>query len=333
MAVISKTNKGIPDDMLLGNLLFMSIADVEMGETELTKIFDDNGLDKNLIRRIFASDVFRRVTSSYKNESCTVMDTQKNEVLGASIVIDETNNTDEKIVRVASVKLIDKNNEVSEYIPFLRIVFDKQTETLSVNDRSMVQELNNEIFTTDWRYDISIPMNRIVSTIQNEYSYLRVTHDRDTIRNIIKRVVDSMQPVALMQSSGICKFIPIKYKDTLYGLKNALVDMNRFASTGKNSVEIIPLIDTDEQRLNILESVEHETKEQLLKLTMDLKELLNKKNKLSTRSANAYIQRFKELRQKSEDYQTLVNSYNNVILQQIDNMLILVDNSVNQDAS
>ena len=333
MAAVSKTNKNIPDDMLLGNLLFMSVTDVEMSSNDLEKIFDDNGLNKSYIRPIFPSDAFRRATSSFKNMPCGIKDTKTQDLINASIVIDETNNTDEKIVRVASLKLVDRADEMSNYIPFMRIVFDKTTEQVMVSHiASAVYNVGTDTYTKDSRYVISQPVQKIENSVGNLYQHLRTTHNKDTIRNIIKRIVDSMQPVTLMQS-GICKFVPIKHKDTLYGLKGALMDMNNFALNSENAVEIIPLIDTDEQRDNIMLNMERETKEQLLKLTTDLQALLSKKSKLTTRSANAYIQRFKELRQKSEDYQTLMNSYNSVILQQIDNMLVLVDNSIDKDGA
>lgn len=331
MAAISATNKGIPDDMLLGNLLFMSVSDMEITEQELEKVFDDNGLDKSYIRPIFPSDAFRRATSSYKNSQYLIKDTTTNCLVEASVVIDETTNTNDKIVRMLSIKTIDTKNDMSNYVPVLRIMFDKATESVSCSCQSLTNQVNNDYFTLDGRYCVSVVIYDVTHGIGALYNNLRTNHNKDTIRNIVKRVVDSMQPVTLM-NSGLCKFIPIKHKDTLYGLKGALTDMSKFSVNGnENAVEIIPLIDTDEQRTNVMANMERETKEQLLKLTTDLQELLAKRTKLSTRSANAYIQRFKELRQKSEDYQTLMNSYNNVILKQIDNMLILVDNSVDKD--
>lgn len=63
-----QTNQSIPQDMLLGNLLFTNLTDMKVSETELIDIFKNNNVPENYVRKISKADAFRRASSSVKNQ-------------------------------------------------------------------------------------------------------------------------------------------------------------------------------------------------------------------------------------------------------------------------
>ena len=67
MPVLYQNNKDVPEDMLLGNLLFYNLIDMTVSENDLLDAFVNNNLSQSYIRKISHADAFRRATSSIKN--------------------------------------------------------------------------------------------------------------------------------------------------------------------------------------------------------------------------------------------------------------------------
>ena len=64
--VLCKSNKDIPKDMLLGNLSFINITDMQIPESGLVSIFQSNNIPEDYVRKISKADAFRRASSSVK---------------------------------------------------------------------------------------------------------------------------------------------------------------------------------------------------------------------------------------------------------------------------
>ena len=134
--------------------------------------------------------------------------------------------------------------------------------------------------------------------------------------------------------SGLCKFIPQTSTDLLYNLKQALTEMQSYASTptmSRNIMEIIPVIDTEEQRNLIEKNFTAEITDELFSFTQELKDVLQKKQVLSTRTANAYIEKFNILKAKAKEYESLLGIYVDSIYTQIKDSLDLVDQNKDSD--
>ena len=65
--VLCKTNQEIPQDMLLGNLLFTNLIDMRIPVADLISIFQSNNIPDSYVRTISEADAFRRASSSIKN--------------------------------------------------------------------------------------------------------------------------------------------------------------------------------------------------------------------------------------------------------------------------
>lgn len=74
-----------------------------------------------------------------------------------------------------------------------------------------------------------------------------------------------------------------------------------------------------------------EITDELFNFTQELKDVLQKKQVLSTRTANAYIEKFNILKEKAKEYESLLGIYVDSIYTQIKDSLDLVDQSTDND--
>lgn len=315
--VLCKTNQEIPQDMLLGNLLFTSLIDMKIPVADLISIFQSNNIPDTYVRTISEADAFRRASSSIKNRILFInAGTER-----VRVEVDEVKSDTDGIKRIIGVKKVDEVAEDISYEPVGEIIFNRSnnvcvaTPLLAQNnsDYQLIRDLCNEV--------------------ENKYQEWSVYHNKDTVRNIINRIITDTHPVNLMPT-GLCKFIPQGSTDLLYNMKSALIEMQAYACTptmSRNIMEIIPVIDTEEQRNLIEKNFTAEITDELFNFTQELKDVLQKKQVLSTRTANAYIEKFNILKEKAKEYESLLGIYVDSIYTQIKDSLDLVDQSTDND--
>lgn len=310
---IAKFNKDLDDSMLLGHMFFYRLPkELKMTEAELEKEIIDSGLDQKLIRGISVRDAFRRATSKMNNENIRIK--VGTDYSGAKIEVDETKSDVDSVVRLIGRKIIDAQKEEADYEIVGRI------ELLSSGS---VTRSINPTFKDEYDYDGIL---ELAHTRFNEWS---VYHTRDTIKNLMVRVVDSMQPINLLDT-GLAKFIPITNKDVLYSLQEFGRAMAAY-SPEESTFEIIPIIDTNEQRELIhTQAIAHITGE-MDDLATQLGKLLNKNKTITIKQAARYGDKFKALRTKTQAYETIVDDRMDILQQQLSVMLDHVDDSIDAE--
>lgn len=312
-----KTNQDIPKDMLLGNLMFMNLNDMKIQDSDIRRIFKANSIPESYVRDISPADAFRRATSSIKNKTAWNPATPEEKY---KVNVDEIRCDADSIKRIIGIKSLDAANEDVYYTPIAEVIFNRSfnqvVSTVTTSDQFL-----NKLATS------------LCTDIESKYSDWSLYHNKDTVRNIINRMVSDTHPVNLMPT-GLCKFIPAASNDFLYNLKNALEEMDSYiiaapngASTGKNIVEIIPVIDTEEQRDLVKENFETEITDEMSQLVLDLKDVLVNKTTLSSRTAASFIDKFSILKDKATEYESLLNIYVDSIHTQIQEAMKLVDDN------
>lgn len=317
--VLCKSNKDIPKDMLLGNLSFINITDMQIPESGLVSIFQSNNIPEDYVRKISKADAFRRASSSVKNKVIWFTDTNTGSMIKAKIEVDEVKSDSDGVKRIIGFKAVDEKNEDISYTPMGYISFARDTEQVVYGIEP--QYINEQDVVT------------IFEDISNRYTDWSMYHNKDTVRNIINRIVGDTHPISLMPT-GLCKFIPNTSTDLLYNLKEALTEMSSYSINGGavNTMEIIPIIDTEEQRELIEKNFSAEITEELFGFTQELKDVLAKKQTLSTRTATSYIEKFKLLKEKAKEYESLLGVYVNSIHDQISASLDLVNDNIETDS-
>lgn len=317
--VLYQSNKDIPKELTLGNLLFTNITDMQIPEAGLISIFQSNNIPERYVRKISKADAFRRATSSVKNKSIHLTDANTGVFMKCKIEVDEVKSDSDGIKRIIGYKRIDEKNEDVAYVPVGYVEFDRQSECI-----------NHFI---DNPYILLSDVVDVFNDITNNYQNWSVYHNKDTVRNIINRIIADTHPISLMPT-GLCKFIPQSFTDLLYHLKDALGEMSSYSINGgsENIMEIIPIIDTDEQRNLIEKNYSAEITEELFNFTQELKNVLANRNTLSVRTATSYIEKFNTLTTKAKEYENLLGIYTQAIHDQIKASLDLVnDNTDTED--
>ena len=309
--VLCKTNQEIPQDMLLGNLLFTNLIDMRIPVADLISIFQSNNIPDSYVRTISEADAFRRASSSIKNRILLLnAATEK-----VRVEVDEVKSDYEGIKRIIGVKKVDEVSEDISYQPVGEIIFNRTNNLCTATPLFAPGDVDYQA------------IRDLCDEVENKYQDWSVYHNKDTVRNIINRIISDTHPVNLMPT-GLCKFIPQTSTDLLYNLKQALMEMQSYASTptmSRNIMEIIPVIDTEEQRNLIEKNFTTEITDELFSFTQELKDVLQKKQVLSTRTANAYIEKFNILKAKAKEYESLLGIYVDSIYTQIKDSLDLVD--------
>ena len=315
--VLCKTNQEIPQDMLLGNLLFTNLIDMRIPVADLISIFQSNNIPDSYVRTISEADAFRRASSSIKNRILLLnAATEK-----VRIEVDEVKSDYEGIKRIIGVKKVDEVAEDISYQPVGEIIFNRANNLCTATPLFAPGDVDYQT------------IRDLCDEVENKYQDWSVYHNKDTVRNIINRIISDTHPVNLMPT-GLCKFIPQTSTDLLYNLKQALTEMQSYASTptmSRNIMEIIPVIDTEEQRNLIEKNFTAEITDELFSFTQELKDVLQKKQVLSTRTANAYIEKFNILKAKAKEYESLLGIYVDSIYTQIKDSLDLVDQNKDND--
>ena len=320
MPALYQNNKDVPQDMLLGNMLFLNLVDMRVDESNLLNAFSMNNLPQHFVRKISKSDAFRRASSSIKGETIDWEDS--NGVFKAKVNVDEVVNSKDEIKRIVGVRVLNDALEEVYYRQIGTAQFYRDTEVCNVS-------LN---LPSDVTLLARGECSNLLDKIKNNYADWSVYHNKDTVKNTIKRVIDSMHPIALMPT-GICKFIPKEQTDTLYGLKGLLNDLSSFSTEHKeNTVEIIPIIDTQEHRDLVEKQYQGEIKDTLYEYMQELTTIINTKQKLSTRQVATYLTRYKELKSKITEYENLLGIYTQNIQQQLKYAIQFIDDNKEEDA-
>lgn len=313
--VLCKTNQEIPQDMLLGNLLFTNLIDMKIPATDLTGIFKSNNIPESYVKDISQADAFRRASSSIKNRILYVTGANGNDKV--RIEIDEIKSDVDGIKRIIGIKRVNEVSEDITYEPVGEILFNRTGGTCVATPHLAPGDADYQQY------------RDLCDEVENKYADWSVYHNKDTVRNIINRIIADTHPVNLMPT-GLCKFIPQTSTDLLYNLKEALKEMSMYASTptmSRNIMEIIPVIDTEEQRELIEKNFTAEITDELFDFTQELRNILTQRQSLSVRSATAYIEKFNLLRNKAKEYESLLGVYVDSIHQQITDALDLVNDN------
>lgn len=314
MPALYQNNKDVPEDMLLGNLLFYNLTDMTVSENDLLDAFTNNNLSQSYIRKISHADAFRRASSSIKNAKVDYVD-DNNETFEGRVNVDEVVNDQMYIKRIVGVRVLNDQKEEVSYTQLGSLTYDRANDTCSTY-------LEPDAFS----HVASI--NILIQQAASRYTTWSTYHNHDTVKNVINRIVDGMHPIALMPT-GICKFIPKTSKDTLYGLKGLLNELSQYSDSGsgENTVEIIPILDTQEHRNLVGKMYEEEIKETLYNYSMELADIIKKKQTLSSRQAVTYLEKYKELSDKVKDYQGLLGTYTQNIHDQLTAAFQLIDDN------
>lgn len=306
MPALYATNKDIPNDMLLGNMLFYNLTEMDLNYTQLQILMIQNHLPTTYVHGISSADAFRRASSSIKNSGVYYSDETGLSFKG-KINVDEVVNDKKQIVRIVGVRVLDDQQQEVYYKQIATFCYDRYSELVTYTESN---DIPNERDVLDYRV--------LLDTVTDRYQKWKTNYNHDTIKNMVKHIIDDMFPIPLMPT-GICKFISSLHSDELYDLKGLLNDLNQFATNSgtENVVEIIPILDTQEHRDLVSKMSVHDIEDELYDLTQELAVILKNNTKLTSKQATTYTNKYRELNKKITEYDQLLGTYSNNLRSQL----------------
>lgn len=313
-----------PDD-ILGHLVFHAVADMKVPKADMANLWAQNNLDpKYLPANIFPSDAFRRATATAGGtgfieitapeiDAATkqpVLDTNgqpKMRNYKARLLVREVKNDDHFIVRYLVREVVDDKNVKLYYDHVGGWQFDKKTaQVKAAFIKSKVSEY---------------PYDTIVDNTAKLYDEYINFHTRDTVRNLIVKVVKDSNPTPIQpRSQG--KFIPKTYTDRLTGLKGLLEDLsNAYANGGDCSMDIIPIVNTVEQRDMLARKVSFALKDDAEKLIEELARIMKGQQEIKQEVAERLVRNALELKDRTKEYEDLLSVRMGIIDQQLQSFI------------
>jgi hypothetical protein len=300
-----RTNADISTDELLGFLEFHTIGDLRIHKDQLGDIFDSNGLDnKFLPREIKPHDAYRRATA--KAQSTIEINGSGDKKQKARLLVREVKADDNMVVRHLVREIVDSQNEVLDYNTVGKFIFKRKSGTMDVSW--------SPDYLDEYEYDVLIEDIRSLFVDWTEY------HTRDTVNNMVRRIINDMNHISVMPN-GKATFIPRNQRHTLECVKGMIEDLEEYHNGEAESIiEIIPVIDTVDQREMVKKRAETQLSGEANQLLADFAELLGQ-DTTSVKTVQRYAKRVTELQDRLGEYEDLIHRKMDVLGNQLQDAL------------
>lgn len=279
----------LDSENVLGVLEFHAIPDVRIGQDELADMWKRHGLDISFVPRIRPVDAFRRATSAMER---TITINESGNPYEVRIEVDDVTNDANRVVRLLNRKLIDKVNQETPLRTVGKFEFDRASGTMLIYGVPSAQQ--------EYDYQSILYEAKELFTEYKDY------HNKQTLRNIVNRLVASTRPVGIVERSQ-GKFIPKASISTMRNLQSFLEELADRVPGQDCSLDLIPLVDSKDLRRVISRRLTSEIQEEAADILAEAQEA-RKKGKLKIEKAQALAERFIELRKKVEEYESLMST-------------------------
>ncbi|WP_422661615.1 DUF6744 family protein (plasmid) [Paenibacillus sp. EC2-1] len=302
---VARSLADVKSEELLGFLEFHTVSELRIHKDELETLFVNNNMNtkKFLPGKIKPHDAYRRATK--KAESTIDID-YLGEKKKARLLVREVRSDQNIVIRHLVREIVDSKNEQLAYNPVGKFILNRKSDTMDISwDASYLDE---------YPYDQHVKQIKTLFIEWTEY------HTRDTINNIVRRIISAMNHVAIMPN-GKATFIPKTQRFALDSLIGLFEDLKSFhLNNGESVIEIIPIIDTVEQREMVQKRIEAEISNDANELLADFSDLLGEAS-LTPRLVKSYATKVTDLQIKLEEYEDLIHRKMGTIQNQLSDAL------------
>jgi hypothetical protein len=266
------------DVQFLGSLLWFTIADLRVTREELAAAIHEAGVDqKYLPRPISPRDAFRRATKRVEMKEYPLGDGRFLNLLVRDVAQDR-----EKIVRHVVREIRDKQNVRLQFLPVvdLRLLEDDLGATLAIIPMT----------------DLMDDERRAVERFRKDFEAEKMSYNGGTVRDIIMEVLQDCDPVKVRPSGGVY-FTPEEHGEKIEALKRLVGELAQYNTNGhKSTLWSIPVINAEEQKEMLQESLEDQVRADSASLVMEMLDLIEGgKRKITPALAQQYIERVQRL--------------------------------------
>lgn len=299
LAVSPSGNSQLNHDSLLGFIEFHAISDLRILKQDLASLWGKHRLPQELLNgEIRPCDAFRRASADAQQ---TVSVNWNGSQYKARLLVREVKSDDSEIIRLLVREVVDSRNEVLDYASAGKMAFQRD---------------NNQVMTTcEWPLLSEFSYDSILQRVEQTYDEFVNFHTRDTLRNLVTKLIRATNPVSIIsRSQG--KFIPKAYHPLLLGLKGLLNDLRCYANGNECSVDLIPLVNSAEQRELVARRASVELTGEMDTLVSELAEHL-KKGDQNLSTVQRLASRAIDIEERVKEYEKLLSIRLNVLRTQL----------------
>lgn len=293
--------KDLNNSEILGFLEFHSIADLRVHTDRLKELVQDVGLDPKIAPdKIQPHDAYRRAT---KRAESSIEIKYNGKDAKAKLLVREFKTDQNVVVRHLVREVADEADEDFKFVTVGKFIFQRKSGTMEIS--------------WDNGYLSEYPYDSVMKDIANLYTEWTEYHTRDTISNIVRNVIQKLNHVAIMPN-GKATFVPRNQRFTIEALQDLVHALKPYHQGNNESrMELIPVIDTIEQRNSIGQRAEEEIAKEADQLMADFAQLLGAESFDNVKVVQRFAERVTALQLRADEYVGLTNRKMEVLNNQL----------------
>lgn len=283
--------KAFGEVKFLGQLIWFTIADCRITRENLARRFELAGLDPQYLPRpINPRDAFRKACQGAERKRVPLVGGKFLNILVREVSAGQV------MVRQIVREIVDAQNVRLVYEPTVNLVLENANLTATRLPHAPADGLEVEIETA------------VAGEILKEYKIAREHYNGTNIRDLVMTILRTCAPVAVRPSGGVY-FVPQAHQETVESLKafvNGLEDVA--VSDHAPRMWSVPVIDVEEQRKMIMESLEGQVKIEAARLINEMTELVKSGKKITQAMSQRYIERTRALADLVRQYKEMLET-------------------------
>ncbi len=305
VAVLNEDVK-LSHDQVLGFLEFHRIPDMEVPIVEMQNLWLKNGLNIDFLDNIRPVNAFKRATS----KAGTINNIEINyhgktlpaKLLVRNVVMDQT-----QVLRHLVREVIVSEDEKPYYDSVAWMRFNRDSETMDC-----------DLF---FAYESEYAYDRILHDARYCFNLFTTNHTKDTVRNLINKVVDASNPTPIMPNSQ-GKFIPKSYTTRFAGLQGLLTDLKEgYAPHTDCQIDLIPVVNTIKQREIFSRKAQNQLKELADDLICEFSDYIQKRPTIKLEVAQRMVRNAQDLIKRTNEYEQLMGTRMEIIELQLNKFI------------
>lgn len=274
----------------LGRILWFTITETRVSFEQLKEAFGNAGIDeKYLPKPISIRDAFRRATKVAEAKRIQ-LDNERY----LNLLVREVKNGDDEMIRQLVREVVDSKNVRLEYTPVANMVLknDKDFDAYRLPDvPGLLQEEKTALL-----------------NVGAEFDNCKDSYNGRAVRELVQKILNDMDPVPVRPSGGVY-FAPERFADNVEALSAFVSEINQYSVSGdKSSMWHVPVINAEEHRAMVTESLEEQVKRDSQSLITETAKILKEGKTITQKAAEKYIQQVKDLKTKVEKYEEMLNT-------------------------
>lgn len=281
-AYADRVEHSIPDEALLGKLLWYSVSELRVKHDDVVKHLIDSGIATNLPLPPKDVDVFRRVCTAAERKKVPTADP---EIFANYRMAEFTD--DESVVRRIVRQKVDNKGKKLGHREVADIRFERKTSHVDVRTLGIGRD------------ETAL---QVAAEVQREFGQWRGCLNAYAIREWIRHYILRLGATPVRPGGGVY-FVKKEHAQ-------AIDQIEDFAHRLGDYVELhsLPLIDDQKQRNMVKRAFETETNDEVDKLIDEIQDLRKKGEKLPESKYSGFAERLVELSDRHKEYQGILQS-------------------------